>query len=363
MKNLFIINTPFQLLNAFIVANSYEKETENYLLVLRPSEYKNWQSSTGIQYILHDTSTWGNVLTVQKWLQRDDEKNSYRQQIRDMKERINSIGQIKQVFLGSDKIIQNQLMVELAGCKTYSLLDEGSFSYNSRDRKMLSKIWQYIRIKYFRYIGDIRGNMKYNFRGIGYGPGNMVDYLYRPELLGRKSHSTKQLNKEDVQRILPHIASHMDDIRVLMQSPCIIFLGSPFIEQGAFTIQAEMQVLEKLYQISEQSHLRLIYKTHHSENSDKLNTYQQAYPNMDILQSLEPAELLYHKYKNIKYVISFASSGMLYINSFADQDIKPIAAYKLYGQATIQPRVQKIFEASGVFTPQNWEEMRDSFFL
>jgi hypothetical protein len=153
----------------------------------------------------------------------------------------------------------------------------------------------------------------------------------------------------------------MEEIPILMQQSCIIFLGSPFIEQGKFTIEAEMQVLEKVYKIAQQSQLRLIYKTHHSEDENKLKTYQQSYPDMDILKSLEPAELLYHKYKNIKYVISFASSGMLYIHSFAVQDIKPIAAYKLYGQAEIQPRIQKIFEQSGVFTPTHWEELRQYF--
>jgi hypothetical protein len=359
MNNLFIINTPFQLLSAFITANSYEKGVGNYLLVLRPNEYENWQYSTGVQYILKDTSTWRRVFIVEKWLQRDDKKNSYREQIREMKERIKSIGNINQVFLGSDKIIQNQLMVEIAGCSEYSLLDEGSFSYNSRDRKALSKIWQYIRIQYFRNIGNVHGNMKYNFSGIGYGTGNVTDYLYRPELLGRKSKCVKQLDKKYIQSILPTIADHMEDILILMQQPCIIFLGSPFIEQGAFTIQTEMQILQNLYEIAGQSKLRLIYKTHHSENEDKLNTYQQAYPNMDILRSLEPAELLYHKYDKIKFVISFASSGMLYINSFAIQDIKPIAAYQLYGKATIQPRIQRIFENSGVFMPKDWEEMRN----
>jgi hypothetical protein len=358
MINLFVVNTPFQLLSAFIVANSYEKEAENYLLVLRPNEYENWQYSTGVQYILKDISTWKKSLIVEKWLQRNDKRSSYREQITEMKERIESIGNINQVFLGSDKIIQNQMMVEIAGCSKYSLLDEGSFSYNSRDRKALSKIWQYLRIQYFRYTGDVHGNMEYNLSGIGYGPGNIADYLYRPELLGRKSKCVKQLEKKYIQSILPTIADHMEDISILMQQPCIIFLGSPFIEQGAFTIQAEMQVLQNLYEIAGQSQLRLIYKTHHSENEDKLKTYQQAYPEIEILKSLEPAELLYHKYKKIKYVISFASSGMLYINSFADKDIKPIAAYKLYGQTAIQPRIQRIFENSGVSMPKDWEEMQ-----
>ena len=297
MNNLFVINTPFQLLSAFMVANSYEKEAQNYLLVLRPNEYENWPYSTGIQYILKDASTWEKVLIVEKWLQRDDKKSSYREQIRNMKERIKSSSAINQVFLGSDKIIQNQMIVELAGCTTYSLLDEGSFSYNSRDRKALSKIWQYLRIQYFRYIGNIHGSMRYNFSGIGYGSGNVADYLYRPELLGRKSKCVKPLERRDIQHILPSIAAHMEEIPILMQQSCIIFLGSPFIEQGKFTIKAEMQVLEKVYKIAQQSQLRLIYKTHHSENEDKLNTYKKTYPNMDILKSLEPAELLYHKYK------------------------------------------------------------------
>ncbi len=362
MKNIFMINTPFQLLSAFIVANSYEKKAQNYLLVLRPNEFQNWQYSTGVQYILKDVSTWEKVLIVEKWLQRNDRISSYREQISNMKERIKNIGEIKQVFLGSDKIIQNQMIVEIAGCTNYSLLDEGSFSYDSRDRKALSKIWQYLRIQYFRYIGDVNGNMKYNFSGNGYGPGNRADYLYRPELLGRKSKEVKPLTRTYVQSVLPIIAAHMEDVSILMQQPSIIFLGSPFIEQGSFTIQAEMQVLQNIYDIAEQSQLRLIYKTHHSEDNDKLKTYQQTYPKMEMLKSLEPAELLYHKYKNIKYVISFASSGMLYINSFASQDIKPIAAYKLYGQSEIQTRIQKIFEKSGVFAPTNWDEMRCSFY-
>lgn len=361
MKNLFVINTPFQLLSAFMVASSYEKDAQNVLLVLRPNEYENWKQSTGIQYMLHDELTWEKIIVIKKWLQRDDIKSSYRQQIRDMRERIESIHGIGQVFLGSDKIIQNQIMVEIAGCTNYSLLDEGSFSYNSRDRKALSKIWQYLRIQYFRYIGNIQGNMKYNFSGIGYGAGNTSDYLYRPELLGRKSKCTKKIEKEQIQSILQRITSHMENMLILTEQPCIIFLGSPFIEQGKFTINTEREVLNHIYKTAQQYELRLIYKIHHSEDQDKLNTYQQDYPEMVILNSLEPAELLYHKYQNIRYVISFASSGMLYINTFAGQHIMPIAAYKLYGQAEIQPRIQKIFESSGVCAPENWEEMKAIF--
>jgi len=361
MKNLFVINTPFQLLSAFMVASSYEKDAQNFLLVLRPNEYENWEQSSGIQFMLQDESTWEKKMIIEKWLQRDDKKSSHRQQIKDMRERIENFHGIDRVFLGSDKIIQNQIMVEIAGCATYSLLDEGSFSYNSRDRKLLSKIWQYIRIQYFRYIGNIQGNMKYNFSGIGYGPANTTDYLYRPELLGRKSKCTKKIEKEQIQSILQTLTSHMKSIQILTGQPCIIFLGSPFIEQGKFTIETEMEVLNHIYRSAQQYKLRLIYKIHHSENQDKLNQYQQAYPEMVILNSLEPAELLYHKYENIRYVISFASSGMLYINTFAGQHIMPIAAYKLYGQAEIQPRIQRIFEGSGVCAPENWEEMNDIF--
>ncbi len=359
MKNLFVINTPFQLLSAFMVAGSYEKDAQNFLLVLRPNEYENWERSTGIQYMLHDESTWGKIMIIEKWLQRDD-ISSYRQQIKDMHERIKSIQGVDRVFLGSDKIIQNQIMVEIAGCTSYSLLDEGSFSYNSRDRKILSKIWQYIRIQYFRYIGNIQGNMKYNFSGIGYGPGNMNDYLYRPELLGRKSRCTKKIEKKQIESILKTITSHMKNILILMGQPCILFLGSPFIEQGKFSIDTEMEVLRYIYKSAQQFELRIIYKIHHSENQDKLNKYQQAYPEMIILNSLEPAELLYYKYENIRYVISFASSGMLYINTFSEH-IMPIAAYKLYRQAEIESRIQRIFESSGVCAPENWEEMKDIF--
>jgi hypothetical protein len=358
MKNLFVINTPFQLLSAFMVASSYEKNAQNFLLVLRPNEYKNWEQSTGIQYMLHDESTWEKIMIIERWLQRDDRKSGYRQQIKDMRERIESIHGIDRVFLGSDKIIQNQIMVEIAGCTTYSLLDEGSFSYNSPDRRILSKIWQYLRIQYFRYIGNIQGNMKYNFSGIGYGPGNTTDYLYRPELLGRKSQCTKKIEEKQIQSILQTITSSMKSILILTGQPSIIFLGSPFIEQGKFTIDTEMEVLSRIYQSAQQHELQLIYKTHHSENQDKLNNYQQAFPEMVILNCLEPAELLYHKYENIRYVISFASSGMLYINTFAGH-IMPIAVYKLYGQAAIQTRIQRIFESSGVCIPENWEEVKE----
>lgn len=356
MKNLFLINTPFQLLSAFIVANSYEKDSQNYLIVLRPNEYENWRYSTGIQYMLQDNSTWERVFTAHKWLERSERISSYKKQIEEMKERINSVGLMDHVFLGSDKIIQNQLMVEVAGCTSYSLLDEGIGSYDSDDRDFLSKMRQYLRIKFYKYIGNIQGDMKYNFRGIGYGPSNIADYLHRPELLSRKSKCTKQIFQKDVQSILPKIISYMEDIPILMQQPSIIFLGSTFMEQSDF-IQKEVEVLQNLYQIAEKKQLRLIYKTHHSENQDKLNIYQQKYPKMSMLKSLEPVELLYHKYRDIKYVISFASSGMLYINTFTSQEIKPIVVYKLYGQREIKPRIQKIFKESALFTPEDWAEM------
>ena len=51
MKNIFVVNTPFHLLTAFILQKSHFKKYDNYLVLIRPSGYEQWHCSKNIKYM------------------------------------------------------------------------------------------------------------------------------------------------------------------------------------------------------------------------------------------------------------------------------------------------------------------------
>lgn len=344
-----------QLMTAYILANSTIKGTHNHLLLLHPNGYELWDRSYCLTHMSMDKSTWHKISVVKRWINRNTKISVFKTQIDEMRESVLQNGKVDNVYLGSDKIIQNQLIVELSGNTKFHRIDEGWGSYWSHDRHWASKIWQAIRIKYFRALAGLHTNMRYNLNGLGYSKAAETDYLYKSNLLERPTPHAVKIEREDIFNVMEKLTREMPIIPEL-DTNSILFLGSDFVERKVYSAELELNVLTKINDLSQKIGAKLIYKPHTSEEGDKLDFYQKNLP-IKILRVAEPVEVIYYRHENIKSVLSYGSSGLLYADIFSRQPVKTAALMKVYGQNDHHTVVAKIMKKGGVSIPDTMEEL------
>ncbi|SDD80641.1 polysialyltransferase family glycosyltransferase [Sporomusa acidovorans] len=356
MNNVFVVGTPLQLLSAYILAGEFFPEATNQLLLINPRQEKLWHSSTSLQRMASDQTIWSQIVSINYWLRRDYVWN-YPRQMRAMRERLTAFGSVTQVFLGSDKIIQNQILVELLGCTQYARLEDGIWSYHNRDRRELSKLWQYIRIKFFRHIGGISSQMQHNFGGVGHGRAANADYLFKPELLERPSPAAVQIERAAVQRVMSRLTQDMQSIAAMSDSNCLLFLGSTFVESNDLSPEEERKLIGNVYQLACTAGMTMVYKPHPREDAGKVESYAREYPELTVVRVNDPIEVIYAKHHNLKCVVSICSSGLLYADVFS-QDIVPIGLFKLCSLKQCDAVLARMMEKAGVMLPENLAALR-----
>ena len=144
-RNLFIVNTPLHLTTAFIIAHSYFKNDENILVVSMPKQYARWHKEPLIKCLLNERTIWGAVYSFTR---QDAEEKSILEVIKFFNELKSKIKTNGEVFLGNDKHIVNQIIVELSGNKTYNRFDEGLGSYTliNVKRRLSSRVGEYLLV-------------------------------------------------------------------------------------------------------------------------------------------------------------------------------------------------------------------------
>lgn len=360
MHNLFIVNTPLQLLTAYILANTVESGNKNQLLLVHPNGYDSWGDSYCLTHMSTDSTTWNQIAVFKRWINRDTKFSAFKSQINQMQETLLRNGEVDRVYLCSDKIIQNQLLVELSGNNSYIRFDEGFGSYFSHDRHLASKIWQYIRIQFFRLLGNMNCDMRYNLGGLGQGKAATADYFYKPHLLERWSPNAIEIQKRDVHTTMAKLTVNMPPYEMLDDGESLLFLGSDFVERDVYSANHEIEILKKLTAMASKKGLNFIYKPHSSEKAAKLEYYQQQIPALKLFYAVEPIEAIYYRQDKVNAVLSFGSSGLLYTDIFAKHKIKSLCVSRIYQVGDQGTDLERIMAKAGVYIPENIEEIADA---
>lgn len=359
MSNLFIVNTPLQLLTAYIIANSLENKRHNHLLFINAKYAELCRSSYYVRQILEDGSAWQQVSLREQWLGRNTRVFDIKKEMRYMRETLfKQVTTIDQVFLGSDKVIQNQILVELSGNINYIRLEDGVWSYSCQDRHWLSKVWHNQRIKFLRLLGGLKSNMKYNLGGLGHGQAALADYLYKPALLERESPQAITIERDLVLQALERLPGVETAGYQNSFEEGILFLGSLQVEFKHVAIEDELNILKSISDICKDLGFSLVYKPHPAESIDKLNQYQQALPGIIFCSIRDPIEILYNKLEHIKSVLAHSSSGLIFADIFSKSQIKAIALFKLYGSKDDDLRSMMV--KAGVAIPDDIHQLKNT---
>lgn len=363
VHNLFVVRTPLQLLTAYIITHQIEP-AHNELVLINPRGEKLWHGSYCLKRIVSDNGVWKRVMVFQHRLARRSRFFHIKHDLQLLRRNLLQYGRFDQIYLGSDREFDNQLLVELVGNTSYVRIEDGVWSYSSPKLPFYTRIATYLWCQLVRYVTGLNSNMLYNFTGGGYGKACTADFLYKPKLLKRYSPQPVEIRQEAVYGAMEKLIDGMQPIDVLQSGPCLIFLGSSFINiQNRTDLNREVELLQNVHQLCSAHQLNFIYKSHPFEGQEKLAYYKDHLPAMHIVTTPEPIEALFYKYDSIKICLAHSSSGLLFSDIFARQPIILVALSRLYLKNYTNHAVDSIMSEAGVHMPQDIAELEFYFEL
>lgn len=365
MKQLFIVNTPLQLLTSYIVANGYNCDSDNHLLLLQPKGYDSWANSECLHNMANDHATWTSISMLRQKGLKLKQLPQLRKEIIKLRDELLSHGKFESVYLGSDKTIINQLVVELVGQTVFKRFDEGLSSYVGSGRSQWSLVTEAIVIKIARHLLGLNSSMKYNTGGVGCSEAGIADYLYKPQLLKRFSPNPIAIEHSIILDVLAKLTVGLDANETINSHSVLLFLGGKYVEMGLFKAEQEIRLLKRIINIAAALGKKLLYKPHPAESKRKLAMYEQELPEMQYFHFYEPMEVLYYLNPNLKFILSYASAGLIYTDVFSRHEILPISIHKLYEnqerKLVDEELLDEMMFKSGVKIPYNMTELEMLF--
>ncbi|WP_425058565.1 hypothetical protein SCACP_32220 [Sporomusa carbonis] len=354
-KNLFIVNTPFHLLTVFILLKARFQSDENYLALLHPHGYNKWQESPLMRYISSTSCGWQQVFPLGNWLSSRGKTKSYKQQVAEVRNTIGKIG-INAIYLGSDIDVQNQLLAGALNIDHFCRYDDGLYSYYNEDRRrpLTHRLFHKFRIYILKMLAGITGKVSINTVTAGDNPSGICDFMYKPELLQRYSPQTYEIERTMINQALSHLKER-GLFNPVMKENSILYLSQPLVEQKKFSIEEEMKVLQEIFRNLNGTGC-LLYKPHPNDSAYKIDYYCKALPGLTLYDSIEPVELSFAYEENLKAVISYQSSALLFTDKFTMRKIKAISLVNFYKQK-LHPAYMKIMRKAGVCFPKDLSEV------
>ena len=333
MKNLFVVNTPFHLLSAFILTHTVYRHDDNYLVLVRSHGYDKWADSPLMTYLSSTDSGWCAVFPLIHWLSSKKKDNpSFRQQAKTVQEQIGSVG-IDEIFLGCDVDPYDQLLVATLGKESFWRLDDGmySYSYAEKRRNRLHQLFHQLKAVYMKRQMGIKSSLPINTTANGDSPAGKGDILYLPQLLTRYSPCVREITAEEIAEAM----AELEEVGLYRPICPTEDAYAIYLSQGSLAVEEEVKILANV--MDKLAGQRLIYKPHPNDSADKLQYIGEHMMNVVLCDSKIPVEVMLSMEKNIKTVIGYQSTTLALAGKFTGRDIDCISIAKLYTKREMNP--------------------------
>ena len=358
MHNLFVVRTPLQLLSAYILAGQEQSQAVNGLVLINPRGNTLWQSTYCLKRMVTDQEVWHKVITLTHRVARRSEVFQLRERLGELKQQLLEPGNVDQVYLGADREFDNQYLVELVGNTSYARLEDGVWSYSSPDRSCKEKVGMFIWSRIVKLLTGVHTGLSYNYRGGGYGQAATADYLFKPHLLQRPSPQAIAIPQAAIHRSLAKLTAGMDTASTLLcRNNAMVFLGSVFVDRGHLSRGQELSLLQDIAAVAKEKKMQLCYKPHPFEKKEKLAYYQTQIPELILISFSDPIEIFFYCHPQIKTVLAYSSSGLLYADVFSQQCVQAIALFKMVSLEKEEDKLEKIMCLAGVQLPHTKDEL------
>lgn len=333
MKNLFVVNTPFHLLQFFILSQTVCKHDENYLALVRPSGYDAWHKERLMEYLTSVDAGWKEVFPLNNWLSSKKMDNkAIRRQVEQVREVIGRIG-IEEVFLCCDANLYNQLLVATLKLGSFWRGDDGIYSYYTEKRRSTShRIFHQLKARYLKLVWGIRSDLPINTGTDAQNPAAKGDFLYLPKLLLRPSPCVREITTGQITEAMAII----EKTAVYRPRYCAEDASyAMYLSQGLLAVEKEVEILERLRELMPDK--VLIYKPHPNDSPDKLSYIGCHLSDIQLCDSKIPVEVMLYFEPKIKTVIAYQSTPLILAKKFTGREIECISIAKLYLSRPMNP--------------------------
>ena len=354
-KNLFIVNTPFHLLTAFILSHSLFKEADNYMALIHPHGYDQWKDNPVLNYMSSVSCGYKAVYPLGYCWSSRQKNITYRQQTLAVQETIGRLG-IDDVFLGSDIDVQNQLLTAAIGKTRFYRYEDGLYSYynENRRRRWADMMFHKLKIKWMEKIAGIHSDLCINTSTASASKAGCGDFMYYPHLLQRYSPDVQEISREMIAEGLHHL-KEKGFLQPEFERETILYLSQPLVEQKKITLAEEFSVLKQIAAaIGPQC--QLLYKPHPNDSPHKLDFYRRELSAMRRYTSVKPVELVFASEKKLQTVISYQSTALLTAGKFSIRTPQVISLAGFYKEPLPAAYIQ-ILRGAGVEFPANVETL------
>lgn len=355
MRNLFIVNTPFHLLTAYIISRFMKKGDKNYLALIHPHSYEKWKDSPILSYLSSTDAGYEAVYPLINFLSSRHKEEGFRKQVKHVEETLGKVG-IQQVYLGSDIDPQNQFLVATLGLTSFYRFEDGLYSYynENRRRNWWKEKFHKVQMEMIMKRSGIPLDIALNTSTASDSKAALGDYMYKPELLKRFSPGAFALKKSSIQKAMAEL-KRLGLYQCCLTKPSVLYLSQPLVEKKWITLEEELRFL-KIFR-DNFSGGQLVYKAHPNDSEAKLAYMKEHLPDLQIWPNPIPAEIILALEPKLKAVISYESTTLMYADLFAEGKVLSLSLSDCTGHSMYE-KYKDIMEEAGVKFPGSMDELK-----
>lgn len=293
--NIFLTNSPFQLISAIEAAHQFN--CSNNILVIRYSSNKN--NNDQVKSLIKKYNLWTKIYEIPY---KHHEFVGFFHYLKIIKQ-LSHNNNINDVFIGEFRSFEMHLVYNNLNYKNVYLLDDGTITLkvqhelikNIKDYSFESKWKLYFKIKVARLF-------KLNWTEI------KVPHLFT-------SFKLKPVNETQliIHNNFNFIKKHYNNEAKLLNE--VHFIGSPSVEDNVVKDDVFFNLLSRINNFYLEKGLKMRYVSHRRENTNKLNRIEKLLKN-SVLHYNKPVELVLLDSEELPQICcSFFSTALFTINS------------------------------------------------
>lgn len=313
--NLFIVESPFQLLSA-IEANKYFENEEN-VLIIKYSSYRTHKQNNEQMSLLKSYITWNRIYEIKPSFSTKQSNLKLLYFIKKIKKRYTSINRI---FIGEYRSWVEREYLNILNPKQCFILDDGNMTIELQKSFIPTAEYYYFGSSLMKKFIDKLQHKIFTF--LLFGLNKIRKDINIFTCFNLESYSDKQII---IKHSFEYLKEKSEEKEILENT--VYFFGANLSELDLISEQEEMKILKKISYYFNDKNIKLIYLPHRRELPKKLEFIKNNL-GIELRYSKYPAEIEFILMnEKPQYLASIVSTALHTVSKIVSFD--EIIAFKL----------------------------------
>lgn len=335
--NLFVVESPFQLISA-IEANNYFKNEEN-ILIIKYSSYRTHKQNNEQMSLLKTYITWNRIYEIKPSFSTKQSNLKLLYFIKKIKKRYTSINKI---FIGEYRSWIEREYLNILNPKQCFILDDGNMTIELQKSFIPTAEYYYFGSSLMKKFIDKLQHKIFTF--LLFGLNKIRKDINIFTCFDLESYSDEQII---IKHSFEYLKEKSEEKEILENT--VYFFGGNLSELGLISKQEEMNILKKVFYYFDNKNIKIIYLPHRRESSEKLDNIKNDL-GIKLRYSKYPAEIEFILMDKIpQYLASFTSTALHTVSKIVN--FEEVIAFQIPYQA-----IKKIYLEDIVTTYEEYKK-------